>query len=148
MKLKKSHLGAGALALGTVLAFAVPAGAAVNLQSESSGGAAISIAKKAKLQARGAATIVTVTVTCPAGAWYQVGVTVSQTVSPTSVTSGSRYISNQRCTGTTEKVKVAVTPTPGPFQPGVAYATGELDVSLPSGYTQLYTGREIINVAS
>ncbi|WP_432972504.1 hypothetical protein [Dactylosporangium sp. CA-233914] len=148
MKLKKSHLGTGALALGAVLAFAVPAGAAVNLQSESSGGSAVKIVKTAKLKANGAATIVTVNVTCPAGAHYQLQVDVTQTVSPTSTTHGSGYLNNQACTGATEKVKVPVTSQGAPFKSGVAYAVGHLDVYGQNAYVTLNTGREIVNVAS
>ncbi|HTJ36215.1 MAG TPA: hypothetical protein VL738_23620 [Dactylosporangium sp.] len=148
MKLRKSHLGAGALALGAVLAFAVPAGAAVNLQSESSGNSAIKIVKEAKLKAKGAATVVTVNVTCPIGSYYQVTVDVVQTINPNTTTHGSGYVSNQECSGITDKVKVPVTAGAAPFKPGVAYAVGRLDVSSPWSYTTVNTGREIVNVES
>jgi hypothetical protein len=148
VKLKKAHLGAGALAVGAVLAFAVPAGAAVNLQSESNGTSAIKIVKQAKIKAKGAATIVTVNITCPAGSTYQLSVDVTQTVSPTTTTHGSGYVNNQVCTGGTEKVKVPVTSSGAPFKEGVAYAVGRADVYSPFGYVNLNTGREIVNVAS
>ncbi|MER7274437.1 hypothetical protein ABT369_08280 [Dactylosporangium sp. NPDC000244] len=148
MKLKKSHLGAGALALGAVLAFAVPAGAAVNLQSESSGTAAIKIVKQANLKANGAATIVTVNVTCPIGNWFQLSVNVTQTVTPTTTTNGSGYVNDQPCTGGTQKVKVPVTSNGAPFTSGVAYAIGRASVSGSIGYVNLNTGREIVNVQS
>ncbi|GAA2641241.1 hypothetical protein GCM10010399_88810 [Dactylosporangium fulvum] len=148
MKLNKSHLGAGALALGAVLAFAVPAGAAVNLQSESGGTPTIKIAKTARLKANGAATVATVNVTCPVGNWYSTYVEVVQTVNPTSTTRGNGSIINQRCSGFTEKVKVPVTASGAPFQVGVAYAVGQLEVTGPIGYINVNTGREIVNVNS
>ncbi|WP_426503996.1 hypothetical protein ACPPVO_41155 [Dactylosporangium sp. McL0621] len=150
MQLKKSHLGAGALALGAVLAFAVPAGAAVNLQSESGGAPAIKIVKQAQLKAKGAATVVTVNVTCPAGSEYSLYVTVTQTVSGSSTTNGSGSLDRQTCTGATEKVKVHVAVAGGgaPFKKGDAYAVGNADVYGPWGYTSLQTGRVIVNVES
>jgi len=146
MKLKKSHLGVGALALGGVLAFAVPAGAAVNLHSESGAGSAVKIVKTAKLKARGAATEVTVSVTCPSGGRFYLYVDVTQTVSPTTTTHGSGHLTNQYCTGFAENVKVPVTAGGAPFKLGVAYAVGELDVNTNQGYFTLNTGREIVNV--
>ncbi|WP_433076047.1 hypothetical protein ACQP1P_30685 [Dactylosporangium sp. CA-052675] len=148
MKVKKSHLGAGALALGAVLAFAVPAGAAVNLQSESSGTAAIKIVKQAKLKANGAATIVTVSVTCPTGSRFSLSVDVTQTVTPTTTTHGGGYLGEQWCTGATQKVKVPVTSTGAPFEAGVAYAVGHANIYGSIGYVNLDTGREIVNVES
>ncbi|GGM48666.1 hypothetical protein ACFFX1_23435 [Dactylosporangium sucinum] len=146
MKLTKTHLGAGTLALGAVLAFAVPAGAAVNLQSESNGSSSIKIAKTANLKAKGAATVVTVKVGCPVGARYQVGVEVGQVVNGNTTAHGTAYLYNQVCTGAVENVKLHVLADGAPFKPGVAYAVGSADISGPAGYWNLNTGREIVNV--
>ncbi|GAA2388133.1 hypothetical protein [Dactylosporangium salmoneum] len=145
MKLQKKHLGVGAVALGAVLAFAVPAGAAVNLQSESNGTATVKIAKNAQLKAKGAVTIVTLNVTCPLGSHFSVYADVSQTISPSATTHGSGSLYNQACTGTAQKVKVTVPASPAPFIPGVAYATGHLEVYGYS-YSAADTGRVIVNV--
>ena len=149
MKLTRSHLGAGALALGAVLAFAVPAGAAVNLQSESGGTPVIKIVKQAKLKAGGAATVVTVNLTCPAGAEYNLYVTVTQAIGG-KTTNGAGSTERQTCTGTTQKAKVPVTVSGGgaPFKKGDAYAVGTADIYGPGSYFRVETGRVIVNVES
>jgi hypothetical protein len=148
MNITRSKLGVAALAVGGVLAFAVPAGAAVNLQSESPGAPTIKIAKDAKLKANGAATVVTLTVTCPAGWYFSTEVSVTQTVG--SITTGGRnHTSEATCTGAAQKVKVPVTASPAPFKVGVAYALGDLTVRSPNwNYSYANTGREIVNVQS
>ncbi|WP_433044733.1 hypothetical protein [Dactylosporangium sp. CS-033363] len=148
MKLSKSHLGAGALALGAVLAFAVPAGAAVNLQSESNGTSALKIVKQAKLKANGAATVVTLNITCPSGDYYDLNVSVTQTIG-NKTTTGTGYAPRTECTGYTQKVKVPVTVSGGgaPFKQGDAYAVGNANV-YGFDYLQLSTGRVIVNVES
>jgi hypothetical protein len=148
VKLRKSYVGAGALAIGAVLAFALPAGAAVNLQSESGGGSAIKIVKNAQLKAKGAATIVTVSVACPTGSSFDLDVSVTQAVSGNKTTSGSGNAYNQACTGGFTKVKVAVPASPAPFKKGVAYAIGEAHVWNLYSYQVINTGREIVNVES
>ncbi|MEV8515376.1 hypothetical protein [Dactylosporangium sp. NPDC051484] len=145
MKLQKKHLGVGAVALGAVLAFAVPAGAAVSLQSESNGSAAVKIAQNAQLKAKGAVTIVTLNLTCPVGNHFWASTDVSQTVSPSATTHGSGALYNQSCTGTTQKVKVTAAASPAPFIPGVAYATAHVEVYGNTNAT-LDTGRVIVNV--
>ncbi len=148
MKITKSRLGMAAIAAGGVLAFAVPAGAAVNLQSESPGAPTIKIAKQAKLKANGAATVVTVTVTCRPGWIFTATASVTQTVGSIT-TGGSNHTSETICTGAAQKVKIPVTASPAPFQPGVAYALGELAVrEYYYQYTYANTGREIVNVES
>ncbi|MEV4140689.1 hypothetical protein AB0J72_52055 [Dactylosporangium sp. NPDC049742] len=148
MKVTKSKFGVAALAVGGVLAFAVPAGAAVNLQSESPGHGTVKIAKQAQLKAKGAATVVTLNVSCPAG-WVFTGyVSVTQAVGNIT-TGGSNRTSEIACTGYTQKVKVPVTASPAPFKVGDAYALGEIQVRSP-GYQYFFanTGREIVNVQS
>ncbi|WP_327006602.1 hypothetical protein OHA72_04580 [Dactylosporangium sp. NBC_01737] len=102
MKLTKSKLGVAALAVGGVLAFAVPAGATVNLQSESPGSPIVKITKNAKLKANGAATIVTLTVTCPAGWYFTAQASVTQTVGSIT-TGGQNHTSELVCTGAAQK---------------------------------------------
>jgi hypothetical protein len=148
VKLTKSKLGVAALAVGGVLAFAVPAGATVNLQSESPGAPIIKIAKNAKLKANGAATIVTLTVTCPAGWYFAAQASVTQTVGSIT-TGGQNHTSEAVCTGAAQKVKIPVTASPAPFHAGVAYALGDLSVRSPNySYGYANTGREIVNVES
>jgi hypothetical protein len=148
VKLKKAHLGAGALALGAVLAFALPAGASVNLQSESSGGSILKIAKNAQIKAKGAATVVTLTLTCPAGARAQVAVDVAQAVNGNTVVRGSGYANDVTCTGGAQKLKIAVLAGPAPWKLGVAYAVGHADIYGNGYYAHLDTDREIVNVQS
>ncbi|MET7421414.1 hypothetical protein [Dactylosporangium sp. NPDC005555] len=148
MNVTRSKLGVAALAIGGVLAFAVPAGAAVNLQSESPGAPTVKIVKQAKLKANGAATIVTLTVTCPAGWTFSANASVTQTVGSIT-TGGSNHTADTTCTGVAQKVKIPVTASPAPFQLGVAYALGELSVRSPNYYyAYANTGREIVNVES
>ncbi|GAA3249423.1 hypothetical protein ACFO1B_52830 [Dactylosporangium siamense] len=149
MNIKKSKLGVAALAVGGVLAFAVPAGAAVNLQSESPGALAIKITKNAQIKANGAATIVTLTVTCPTNWVFTADVSVTQTVGSIT-TSGRGYTYEAPCTGAAQKVKIPVTASPAPFQLGVAYALGNLSARnlYNSNYAYANTGREIVNVQS
>ena len=148
MKVTRSKLGVAALAVGGVLAFAVPAGAAVNLQSESPGTGTVKIAKQAQLKAKGAATVLTLSVSCPAGWRFNVFASVTQTVGDIT-TAGNNQTTEAICTGSTQKVKLPVTASPAPFKPGVAYAIGELQVRNPY-YQYFYasTGREIVNVQS
>ncbi|MFF5234042.1 hypothetical protein [Dactylosporangium sp. NPDC000521] len=148
MKVTRSKLGVAALAVGGVLAFAVPAGAAVNLQSESPGTGTVKIAKQAQLKAKGAATVVTLNVSCPAGWYFSAYASVTQAVGNIT-TGGSNHTAEATCTGSTQKVKIPVTASPAPFKPGVAYAIGEIQVRNPY-YQYFYanTGREIVNVQS
>ncbi|GAB3868927.1 hypothetical protein ACFPIJ_05630 [Dactylosporangium cerinum] len=148
MNITKSKLGVAALAVGGVLAFAVPAGAAVNLQSESPGAPTIKITKNAQLKANGAATVVTLTVTCPPGWFFNAGASVTQTVGSIT-TGGHNQTTEATCTGAAQKVKIPVTASPAPFQAGVAYALGDLSVRSPNwAYAYANTGREIVNVQS
>ncbi|GIF46039.1 hypothetical protein DFJ67_5470 [Asanoa ferruginea] len=118
---------AGAIAVGGALAIAVPAGAAVQLQSESPARGIAKINKTAQIKANGAAGVVTIQVNCVPQRSFDSQVTVSQRVGG-QVTSGVTYLYNIRCEADgTNKVKASVVPGPKPFKPGVAFATARVD---------------------
>ena len=118
---------AGAIAIGGALAVAVPASAAVQLQSESPAQGVAKINTKAQLKANGAAGVVTFQVNCVPRQTFASTVQVSQRVGG-QVTSGQTYIYSTRCEADgTNKVKASVVPSKKPFKPGVAYATVRVD---------------------
>jgi hypothetical protein len=118
---------AGAIAVGAALAVALPASAAVQVQSESPARGVAKIVKNAKLKANGAAGVVTFDVNCVPREGFDANVKVSQRVGG-KVTSGDSYLSNIRCEADgTNKVKASVVPGPKPFKPGVAFATVRVD---------------------
>ncbi|GIF69201.1 hypothetical protein Ais01nite_72360 [Asanoa ishikariensis] len=120
--------------MGAALAVAVPAGAAVQVQSESPPRGVAKIVKTAKLKANGAAGVVTFQVNCVPRKTFDSSVIVSQRVGG-KVTRGETYVFNTRCEADgTNKLKAAVVPGPKPFKPGVAFATVRVDF-YPGGDT-------------
>lgn len=118
---------AGAIAVGAALAVALPASAAVQLQSESPARGVAKIVKNAKLKANGAAGVVTFDVNCVPLRDFDSSVKVSQRVGG-KVTSGDTYVYNIRCEADgTNRVKASVVPGPKPFKTGVAFATVRVD---------------------
>jgi hypothetical protein len=110
-----------AIALGAALAATLPALPAVSQQSPPP--PVIEIEDTATLAARGAAVLVEVTVTCPAGeeAFLQVG--VSQRRGSRAAT-GFGFV-EYTCTGAPQTLTVPVLANNATFRQGVAFATAE-----------------------
>jgi hypothetical protein len=117
-----------AVTAGLVLAVAVPAGAAVQLQSQSPA-SSVKIAKQAKLKAGGAGAVVTYVVTCNQGAMFDLYASISEVVGG-KTTGGTVSFYSQECTGSAQKVKVGFTAYPLAFRAGTAFTT----VTVEPGY--------------
>ena len=136
--LGRRALTAAAIAVGAVLAVAVPAGAAVRVQSESPSGAVVNLRNTATLGAKGAVVTVPVVTICPAGVTANVSATVTQRVG-NGIAAGSTYESIT-CTGDrqTTRLKVTASPAGKPFKAGVAFGQAYLSFYDPRfGYVQV-----------
>ncbi|MGI5242677.1 hypothetical protein [Dactylosporangium sp. CA-139066] len=144
MHLKKAYVGAGILALGTALAFAVPATAS----AQAGGDPTIRIAKQAKLSDGGVTDTVTLSLACPAGMQAHLSTTVTQKLGTFEVAFDTGTL-DVVCQGGTQKVQIPVAGNPlAPYRPGTADATahGEFyDSSV--GYFIVNDQRLITNVA-
>jgi hypothetical protein len=116
-----------AVSAGAVVAFALPAGAAVSLQSQSPPVAAVKLGDRAKLDAKGAVVFPTVKVTCSPGSFAQLTVQVTEAVG-NDIASGSTSQEIEPCTGKVQNLTIAVTPTNHPFRKGVAFGQAWLTV--------------------
>ncbi|GIF71245.1 hypothetical protein [Asanoa siamensis] len=128
-----------AVAAGATVAVAVPAGAAVQLQSESPP-ATVRIVESAQLKANGAGLVATVLVKCKAGTSFTAQVDVSQRVGGV-VTRGGGYVYGT-CTGSRERVKIGLSPSPKAFKAGEAFATADVNFEYPY-WTTVQARREI-----
>ena len=117
---------AATVGLGAALAFALPAGAAVSLQSQSPPVGAVQLAKKATLDANGAVVFAPVKVTCPPNTSAFLRVKVTENVGD-AIASGETDESIDLCTGTVQQESVAVTPVQKPFKKGVAFGQAWLE---------------------
>src|SRR5439155_22697507 len=90
-----------AIAAGAMLAFALPAGASVSVQSQSPPVAAVSLGKKATLDANGAVIFPTVRITCQPGSVASLSVTVTENVGG-HIAKGSITQQIGSCTGSTQ----------------------------------------------
>jgi hypothetical protein len=113
-------IAAGAIGVGAAVALAVPAGAAVSLQSQSPPVAAVSLGNKATLDANGAVVFAPVRFNCAPGASATLQVKVTENVG-NAIASGSAYEQIDLCTGAVQRITVAVTPDQRPFKRGVAF---------------------------
>jgi hypothetical protein len=113
-----------ALATGVFIAFGLPAGADVSLQSESPSVASVTLGSTGVLSAHGAAVTVPVTVVCQPGAYAFVYLTIYQRTG-NDIAVGSEYV-NVSCTGSPQTLEVVVNPYPKPFHPNVAYGSATL----------------------
>jgi hypothetical protein len=129
---------AAAIAAGAILAVAVPAGAAVRVQSESPSGAVVNLRNNATLGARGAVVTVPVATICPRGITANLSVAVTQRVG-NGIASGAAY-EGVACTGDRQVTRVPVTARAGgkPFKAGVAYGQAYLSFYDPRfGYVEV-----------
>jgi hypothetical protein len=113
-----------AITLGAALAATLPTLPAVS--QESPPPPVVEIQDTATLAARGAAVLVTVTVTCPAGeeAYLQVGVSQRRGSRAANGFGSTEFV----CTGEPQTVTVPVLASNATFKKGVAFATAELFV--------------------
>jgi hypothetical protein len=114
-------------ATGAMLAFALPAGAAVAVQSQSPPTPAVTLGRTATLDARGAVVFAPVDVVCPPGSYTALSVTVAENVGG-NIASGTTRTQIQPCTGSVQSLNVAVIPTQKAFRTGVAFGQAQLDV--------------------
>jgi hypothetical protein len=131
-----------AVAVGAIVATALPAGASVSLQSQSPPVAAVKLGPKAKLDARGAVVFPTVKVTCAPGDFALLTVQVTEAVGK-DIASGASSQQVSPCTGAVQKFTVAVTPVNHPFRKGVAFGQAWLDVC--NGFS-CHTFRDFHNI--
>jgi hypothetical protein len=115
-----------AIGVGAVLAFALPAGAAVSVQSQSPPVAAVKLGSTARLDANGAVVFAPVKVTCSPGSYAFLTVAVTENVG-NAIASGQRSL-QVPCDGTQQSLSVSVTPTQKPFRKGVAFGSADLQV--------------------
>lgn len=130
-----------AITLGAALAATLPALPAVSQQSPPP--PMVEIADTATLAAGGAAVLVTVTVTCPAGSDFaDLSVSVSQRRGSRAA-SGSGFVSEFTCTGEPQEITVPVLASGATFRKGVAFATAQLFVCGPFGCMSATDAEEI-----
>jgi hypothetical protein len=129
-----------AILLGTALAAAIPLMPAVGEKSppqsppQSPPVPVVKIGSRATLEARGAAIIVPVRVTCGPGATKPgfLVVHVSQRVG-NQIAVGSGTLSNVSCDGALHRVRVPTLALNRPFRRGAAFAVTNLLVCFPTG---------------
>ncbi|HEV2760796.1 MAG TPA: hypothetical protein VGV86_14650 [Acidimicrobiales bacterium] len=122
----KRHVGRllAAISVGAGLAFAVPVLPAVG-QVSPPAVVSVEVGDEATLVARGAAVLVPVEVTCPAGTRGHLSVRVTQRVG-SRIASGFGGTSDFVCTGATQVVEVLVTAQGQAFKKGSAVAEASL----------------------
>ncbi|GIH17965.1 hypothetical protein [Rugosimonospora africana] len=138
-------LAAGAIGVGAVIAFALPAGAAVVNQSPPA--PVLKLGKTATLEANGAVVFAPVTITCPAGTSQYLTVAVTENVAGGFIASGAASL-DVDCTGQSQTVRLAVTPTQRAFTKGVAFGQASIDVCGPYSCKPLRDQHEIQIVKS
>ncbi|MFI6263108.1 hypothetical protein [Micromonospora sp. NPDC051006] len=117
----------GLIAAGATLAYAPSASATTSSQQRAvalSDGApltAVSLGGAAKIDANGAAIHVPITLTCSQPTQVDLTVKVAQAIGDTVRTgTTTRKVA---CDGTTQRIRIAVTPVDRPYAPGVAFGT-------------------------
>jgi hypothetical protein len=135
MKTRFGHplLSVCAMAVGGVLAVALPAGAAVSVQSQSTPAQRVELGKTATLQANGAAVFTALNVICRPGGTASLTVIVTQNAGG-KISSGSAYRDIEDCTGKPQNLQVAVTPSEVPYIRGVAFGQASLRACNSSSY--------------
>jgi hypothetical protein len=126
-RLKALGVAVAAVAAGAAVSLALPAGAAVSLQSQSPPIGTVKLANTARLDAKGAVVFTGLRITCPPGTSAFYTVTVTEAVGR-DIASGSTSDEVDACTGRAQNFTVAVTPTQHPFRRGVAFGQARLTV--------------------
>jgi hypothetical protein len=132
MKAKFPLIAAGAMGVGAVLAFALPAGASVSVQSQSPPAGTVKLGQKATLQANGAVVFAPVKVTCRPGSYTQLTVLVAENVNG-NIASGTTYTQVDPCTGQPQSMQIAVVPTQKAFKAGLAWGQATLQTCNQNG---------------
>lgn len=129
---RKRILGLAAIAVSGALAVAVPAGAAVQVQSESPAAGTVTLRKAANLGANGAVVTVRTVVVCPAGTTANLYASVTERVGNGIASGGGEEL--VACTGAPQTVRVRVAAEAGgrPFKNGTAYGTAGLSFYHPA----------------
>ena len=127
---------------GVAVAAALPAGAAVNLQSPSV--AVVQIGSPGVIEARGAAVTVPIAVVCEPGATGDISAQVTER-SGGAIASAGTYVSSIVCTGSLQKLDVTLIASAGgkPFRNGTAFASAEFFVYANGGSIEAQDQREI-----
>jgi hypothetical protein len=132
MKAKFPLIAAGAMGVGAVLAFALPAGASVSVQSQSPPAGTVKLGQRATLQANGAVVFAPVKVTCRPGSYTSLTVLVAENVNG-KIASGTTFTQVDPCTGRPQSLQVAVVPTQRAFKAGLAFGQATLQTCNDSG---------------
>ena len=127
MKMTRPRLLAAlAIGAGAAMAMALPAGAAVSLQSQSPPVQSVTLGNQATLDANGAVVFAPVKVVCAPGTFAFLSVTVAENVGGF-IASGTAGLEIEPCTGTTQKLTVAVIPNQRAFRKGLAFGQATLN---------------------
>lgn len=127
------------LTTAALVATALPA--AANAQVE----AAVVIQSQARLEARGAAVTVPMSVLCERGATGSLSVQVTQNVRG-ELAIGEKYLPISKCTGRYERLNVTVVSRTRAFRPGVAFSSASLSVYTPDATNVVDEEREVMLV--
>jgi hypothetical protein len=127
--LRPAIAGAG-IAAASVAAFALPAGAAVSVQSSSPAVISLKLGNQATIEANGAVVLAPTKVKCPVGYTGYLDVAITEAVG-NNIAAG-RYEVEVQCTGKQQSITVAVTPAEHPFKKGVAWGSAELTAYGPA----------------
>jgi len=122
---------AATIGIGAAIAFALPAGANVAVQSQSPSIHTVTLGRTAKLDANGAVVFAPVKLACTPGSTAYVSVKVTQNAGGR-IASGQSYAQIKPCAGKEQTLRISVTPTNVPFRRGVAFGQASLDVCDPS----------------
>jgi archaeosine-15-forming tRNA-guanine transglycosylase len=138
--LRPTLAGAGiaAVAIG---ALALPAGAAVSVQSQSPSVPLVSLADTATLDAKGAVVFAPVEVTCTPGATAYLEVIITQKAGGKVAKGGVDY--SFTCTGAVQQVQATVTANGQVYKQGVAFGQASIDVC---DYANCYSAADEHNI--
>jgi hypothetical protein len=127
MKSRYPLVAAATIGIGAAIAFALPAGANVSVQSESPSVHTVTLGRSAKLDANGAVVFAPVKIACTPGSYTSLTVSVTENVGG-KIASGVTGQQIRACTGKDQTLRIAVTPTNFPFRRGVAFGQARLTV--------------------
>jgi hypothetical protein len=115
------------VAAGAALAFALPGGTAVAVQSQSPPVSQLKLGNTATLDANGAVVFAPVSIVCRPGSDVYVSVSVTENVGG-DIAKGTASEEIEACTGKVQRVEIAVTPDLKAFRLGVAFGQARVSV--------------------
>jgi hypothetical protein len=139
------------IAAGAVVAFMLPAAAAVSVQSQSPPDAVVSIKPNAVRKFNGAVVYLKVTITCDPSTYYrQLSASVTEALPNGDIAAGSGHLNNITCTGLPETFEVPVVASVGgkAFKAGVAYAAATFYSCIPSGQCDNVSADRGVNIVN